>query len=442
MQSQEKVLWQTICGEAELTLSVGNYKTWFEPAELISIDGEKITIAHRNPFAKDQFEKKFFNLIVDILKKNGFTTPTIECVTKKKRVAREEPVVQIIEKVKESSKPINSGLNTKYRFDNFIVGSCNDFAYSASQAVVENPGDRYNPLFIYGDVGLGKTHLIQAIGNEIIDKHPGFKVLYLTAETFVNDFLDHVKNKKQGFEERYRQVDVLIVDDIQFIADKEKTQEAFFHTFNALHLQNKHIILSSDRQPANIPNLTDRLRSRFQMGMIVDIGLPDFETRCAIIEKKAEVSSVDLPRQTAEFLADNIKSNIRELEGALSYILANCEMRDLTPDIETVKALLSNIKTDSPKHITVKQIINKTAEYFNLKPSDILSPSHKNSLARQICMYLMRSELKLSFPSIAREINRKDHTTAKYGVNKMEREVKLNKDIQIKVSEIQEKLYV
>ena len=444
MQSQKQVLWQTICGEAELSLSVGNYKTWFEPAELISIDGEKITIAHINPFAKDQFEKKFRSTIIDILLKNGFKSPIIECVTKKKKQVQDDDVIMQISMPESSSQMggDDSGLNSKYRFENFIVGGCNDFAYSASQAVVKNPGDRYNPLFIYGGVGLGKTHLIQAIGNEIIETHPKYKVLYLTAETFVNDFLDHIKNKKQGFEERYRKVDVLIVDDIQFIADKEKTQEAFFHTFNALHNQNKHIILSSDRQPANIPALSDRLRSRFQMGMIVDIGLPDFETRCAIIEKKTELSNIELPRPTTEFIAENIKTNIRELEGALSYILANCEMRELTPDVETVSALLSNIKAAAPKHITPKQIINKTAEYFDIKPSDILSTSHKNSLARQICMYLFRSELKYSFPRIAKEINRKDHTTAKYGVNKIEREIKLNNEVKVKISEIQEKLYV
>jgi chromosomal replication initiator protein len=441
--SQEQVLWQTILGEAQLTQSEGNYKTWFEPAKLVEIDGEKIIIAHPNPFAKNQFEKRFNKDIVDILKKNGFNTPIIECVSKVKKkkdrvevTAPSEPTVTV-----RSAKNI-SGLNPRYQFANFIVGDCNDLAYAAAQAAAAHPGERYNPIFVYGGVGLGKTHLIQAIGNEIINVTPSAKVKYLTAEDFVNDFLDHIKNKKGGFEDKYRNIDALIVDDIQFIAGKEKTQDAFFHTFNALHQQNKQIVLSSDRQPANIPTLTDRLKSRFQMGMMVDINLPDFETRCAIIESKAAGFDIEIPRATTEYLADKIKTNIRELEGAINKLLAFCEMQELEPTSDVAEGILDDIRASIPKHISPRQIIKKTADFFELKHEDIISSSHKNSRERQIAMYLIRSELRLSFPQIAREVNRKDHTTIMYGVEKIEKAIKFDAAIRDYISAIREKLYV
>lgn len=445
MQTQESILWQTILGEIQLNISEGNYKTWFEPAELIEIHDEQIIISHPNPFAKSQFEKRFNKEIEKILKDNGFETPKITCVSKKKKLTRkntESVVIMGNTKPSKTSEAPDTRLNPRYQFSNFIVGGCNDLAYAASEAAAENPGERYNPIFIYGGVGLGKTHLIQAIGNRVVSKNPDMKVLYLTAEDFVNDFLDHIKNKKSGFEDRYRTVDVLIVDDIQFISGKEKTQDAFFHTFNALHQQNKQIVLSSDRQPGNIPTLTDRLRSRFQMGMMIDISLPDYETRCAIIESKAVNFDIQLPRETAEFLAENIKTNIRELEGAINKLLAYCEMQEIEATKEVAMGLLNDIRASIPKHISAKQIIKRTADFFELKPDDLTSPSHKNSRERQVAMYLMRSELRMSFPKIAREINRKDHTTIMYGVEKIEKAIKLDVATRDHISAIREKLYV
>jgi chromosomal replication initiator protein len=444
MQTQESVLWQTILGEIQLNISEGNYKTWFEPAELIEIDDEQIIISHPNPFAKSQFEKRFNQEIEKILKNNGFSEPKITCVSKKKKKSRKVDSVLVIDPVEEKYKngASNTGLNPRYQFENFIVGGCNDLAYAASQAAAEHPGERYNPIFIYGGVGLGKTHLIQAIGNKVIAEKPNLSVLYLTAEDFVNDFLDHIKNKKAGFEERYRNIDVLIVDDIQFIAGKEKTQDAFFHTFNALHQKNKQVVISSDRQPSNIPTLTDRLRSRFAMGMMVDINLPDYETRCAIIEAKANNFNVELPRETTEFIADNIKTNIRELEGAINKLLAYCEMQDIDASKDVVIGLLDDIRASIPKHISAKQIIKKTADFFELKIDDLVSPSHRNSRERQIAMYLMRSELRMSFPKIALEINRKDHTTIMYGVEKIEKSIKLDVATRDHITAIREKLYV
>jgi len=335
------------------------------------------------------------------------------------------------------------GLNPRYTFDNFIVGSSNDLAYTASQAVAAHPGIKYNPLYLYGGVGLGKTHLMQAIGNEITKTQPGTRILYISSETFVNEFLEHIRFKKKGFSEKYRNVDVLIVDDMQFIAGKEKTQEEFFHTFNHLHQNNKQIIICSDKPPKSIPTLTERLRSRFEMGMTIDIQMPDFETRCAILTAKAELSGVSLGQDTVEYMATNIKTNIRELEGSLNQLLAYAEMRGIKPDISTAEGLLGNIRHSRPQHITSKQIIERTSKHFQLRVDEICSPKRDKHIVvpRQIAMYLLRSELHLSFPKIAGELGRKDHTTAIHSVEKIEKAIKLDFLIREQVASIREKLY-
>jgi chromosomal replication initiator protein len=448
-KSQEEVLWQTILGEIELTMSHATFATWFKPTELLSIQDQNLQVLVNNFFAKNQFEKKFDEQIKQILRKNGFSSPIIEYIIKGKRVAREETVTEdkitpVTESAQSSAKN-PTGLNPKYRFDNFIVGTCNDLAHAASQAAAAMPGQKYNPIFIYGGSGLGKTHLIQAIGNEILIKQPAVRVLYASAETFGNEFIDYVRFKKnRDFGKKYRNVDVLIIDDIQFIAGKKSTQEEFFNTFNSLHQSDKQIILSSDKPPAEIPGLADRLRSRFQMGMAIDVSLPDYETRCAILEAKAAALGVNLPIEITEFLADQVRTNIRELEGALNQILAYCEMRREEPTLELAKGLLGDIKNSRPKHITARQIIDKTASYFDLKISDMCSPARDRHIAepRQMAMYLLRSEMKMSFPKIARELGRKDHTTAIHSVDKIEREIKINARIREQISDLRGRLYV
>jgi chromosomal replication initiator protein len=325
----------------------------------------------------------------------------------------------------------------------FVVGSSNDLAYTASQAVASNPGIKYNPIYLYGGVGLGKTHLMQAIGNEILKNNPKAKVLYISSETFVNEFLEYIRFKKKGFSEKYRNVDVLIVDDMQFIAGKEKTQEEFFHTFNHLHQNNKQIIISSDKPPKSIPTLTERLRSRFEMGMAIDIQMPDFETRCAILNIKASMSGITLKRETVEYLANNIKTNIRELEGALNQLLAYSEMRGIEPDISTAEGLIGNIRHSRPQHISSKQIIDKTAKHFQIDCDEICGSKRDKHIVvpRQIAMYLLRSELHLSFPKISTELGRKDHTTAIHSVEKIEKAIKLDYLIREQVAAIKEKLY-
>lgn len=450
-------LWQSVLGEIELSVSHATFVTWFKNTELVDSSAEQVTIAVPNIFAIRQFEVKFNDQIKEVLAKNGVTPQkvvyTVKTSGKKTVVSREttatrEAVVASELVSRPSGRSLtpttsSNGLNPRYTFDSFIVGSSNDLAYTACQAVAQYPGVKYNPLYLYGGVGLGKTHLMQAVGNEITRNQPDARILYVSSETFVKEFLDSIRFKKKGFSDKYRNVDVLIIDDMQFIANKEKTQEEFFHTFNALHQNNKQIIISSDKPPKSIPTLTERLRSRFEMGMAIDIQMPDFETRCAILEAKASISGVELSRETAEYLANNIKTNIRELEGALNQLLAYAEMRGIDPDISTAEGLIGNVRRSRPQHITAKQIIDKTAKHFQLSTPEICSDRRDKHIVtpRQIAMYLLRSELHLSFPKIAGELGRKDHTTAIHSVEKIEKSIKLDFTIREQVAEIREKLY-
>jgi chromosomal replication initiator protein len=444
-------LWQSVLGEIELSVPHAQFVTWFKNTELLESTDEQVTIAVPNIFAVRQFQVKFTDQIKQVLAKNGVQPARIEYVVKstgkKTTISRETtvtPPTALESPINNSGVLSASGsLNPRYTFSNFIVGSSNDLAYTACQAVAQYPGIKYNPLFLYGGVGLGKTHLAQAVGNEILKNQPDMHVLYISSETFVKDFMDSIRFKKKGFSDKYRGVDVLIIDDMQFIAGKEKTQEEFFHTFNVLHQNNKQIIITSDKPPKSIPTLTERLRSRFEMGMPIDIQMPDFETRCAIIETKAALSGVELERQTTEYLANNIKTNIRELEGALNQLLAYAEMRGIAPDITTAEGLLGNVRRSRPQHITAKQIIDKTAKYYSLSPVEICSAQRDKHIVtpRQIAMYLLRSELHLSFPKIASELGRKDHTTAIHSVEKIEKAIKLDYIIREQVAEIRERLY-
>jgi chromosomal replication initiator protein len=453
----QHALWQSVLGEIELSISHAAFTTWFKNTELIDNTNEVVTIAVPNIFAKRQFEVKFNDQIKSVLEKNGVAPERIVYIVKttgKKTVSRETTASAQQSSVEELLAPTPSqsdvrqsqqtgGLNPRYTFANFIVGSSNDLAYAACQAVAANPGTKYNPLFLYGGVGLGKTHLMQAVGNEISKNQPSARILYINTETFVKDYIEGMRFKKKGFSDKYRNVDVLIVDDMQFIAGKEKTQEEFFHTFNILHQTNKQIIISSDKPPKSIPTLTERLRSRFEWGMSIDVQMPDFETRCAILETKASLSGVELSRDTVEYLANNIKTNIRELEGALNQLLAYAEMRGVTPDISTAEGLIGNVRHSRPQHVTPKQIIDKTARHFQIETKEICSARRDKHIVvpRQVAMYLLRSELHLSFPKIAGELGRKDHTTAIHSVEKIEKAIKLDFLIREQVAEIREKLY-
>lgn len=447
-------IWQAVLGEIELSIPHSSFTTWFNSTELVDTQENRAVVQVANIFVKAQLEKKFKDQILTGLQKSGVDVSSIvfevkTTNTRNKSSIDRESIDDLmpsreISVSKPSPKSSVTNLNHRYNFDNFIVGSSNDLAYAASRAVADHPGEKYNPLFLYGGAGLGKTHLMQAIGNEIIKNNPKARVLYTTTEAFVNEFLDSIRFKKQGFSDKYRNVDVLIVDDMQFIAGKEKTQDEFFHTFNDLHQNDKQIIISSDKPPKSIPTLTDRLRSRFEWGMSIDIQMPDYETRSAIITAKAGQSGMELDPEVVEYLATNIKTNIRELEGALNQLLAYSEMRGIAPDVAIAEGMVANVKKIRPHHITAKQVVDKTARYFQLDPKDICSARRDKYIVvpRQIAMYLLRSELKLSFPIIAKELGRKDHTTAMHSVEKITKDSKLDMVIREQINDIRERLYV
>lgn len=448
MNSQ--AIWQGVLGEIEVSIPPSSFSTWFKSTELDIISDNEVAVLSPNPFVLTQLEKRYYQRIADGLKRNGLAVSTIhfrpkKVATRRQRLNRDEPnSVAADQPIIKQSKKSATNLNPRYTFDNFIVGSSNDLAHAACQAIAANPGTKYNPLYLYGGSGLGKTHLMQAVGNEIIKRQPSARVLYTTTETFVSEFLDSIRFKKKGFSDKYRNVDVLIVDDMQFIANKEKTQDEFFHTFNDLHQHDKQIIISSDKPPKSIPTLTDRLRSRFEWGMTIDVQMPDYETRCAIVTAKAGLSNIELSADVIEYLATNFKTNIRELEGALNQLLAYAEMQNITPDAETAEGLLGNIKRSRPQHITAKQIIDKTARHFGVEVKDVCSPKRDKYIMqpRQIAMYLLRSELKMSFPKIAQELGRKDHTTAIHSVDKISKEMLISVNIREQINDIRDKLYV
>jgi len=459
---EEDAVWQSVLGEIELTVSRGNFVTWFKNTHVLRRDDHSMIIGVPNIFYKQQLETKFKPMIMELLTKNGLGEIALEFKTHTasaplKTTSRDDTEVVIMSESPKKTNPemfsgngapslthsYRQGLNDRYTFDSFIVGSGNEMAYAACQAIAQNPGTKYNPLFIYGGVGLGKTHLIQAVGNAVLANKKGSKVVYATSEQFVQEFLDAIRYKKiTDFAGHYRNADVLIVDDMQFIAGKEKTQEEFFHTFNALHQANKQIIISSDKPPKSIPTLEERLRSRFEWGMIVDIGAPDFETRCAILQNKATQHNILLDQPVVEFLANQVQTNIRELEGALNQLLAFCEMRNLTPDLSVVTGLFGTHRS-RPRHMNAKQVVERTAKHFQISIEEILSPKRDKDIVfpRQIAMYLLRSELHLSFPKIAQELGRKDHTTAIHSVEKIEKELHFDNILKEHVKDIKEKLY-
>ncbi len=453
----EEDLWQAVLGEIELTVSRGSFVTWFKNTRLLRHKDNIIVIGVPNVFIKQQLERKYNEMVLQTLSKNGIVPERVEYkihsgITQPKKDDDEPMILGPQPKNAESNAQqltttlthsYRQGLNERYTFDNFIVGSGNELAYAACQAIAQNPGTKYNPMFVYGGVGIGKTHLVQAVGNAVMAKNPAARVVYASTEQFVQEFVDALRFKKTtDFAKHYRSADVLIVDDMQFIAGKEKMQEEFFHTFNALHQANKQIIISSDKQPKEIPTLEERLRSRFAWGMTIDMQNPDFETRCAIIQTKAHHHEVVLPQPVVEYLSNLVQSNIRELEGALNQLLAFCEMRGLSPDLQIATSLLG-VSKSRPKHTSAKQIIERTAKYFQLPMEDMLGPKRDKDIVvpRQIAMYMLRSELHLSFPKIARELGRKDHTTAIHSVDKIEKESNYDTEIKTAISDIKEKLY-
>jgi chromosomal replication initiator protein len=456
---QNSGLWQAVLGEIELSVSRGNFVTWFKNTQLVKHKDDVVTVGVPNIFVKNQLEKKFNDLVLEVLAKNGVKPERVEYKIHTGIPSQKNERAELIEDVEklELVKPTRArqaitnlthsyrqGLNERYTFDNFVVGAGNELAYAACQSIANAPGTKYNPLFIYGGVGIGKTHLIQAVGNAVLTNKPGARIIYASTEQFVQEFVDALRFRKNtsDFAGFYRGADVLIVDDVQFLAGKERVQEEFFHTFNALYQANHQIIMSSDKPPKDIPTLEERLRSRFAWGMTIDMQTPDFETRCAILQTKASEQSVNLPQPVVEFLSTRVQNNIRELEGSLNQLIAFCEMRGVEPDLQIVTSMFEGA-SGRPKHISSRSIIERTAKHFHISIEDILGPKRDKDIVvpRQIAMYMLRSELHLSFPKIAHELGRKDHTTAIHSIEKIQREISYDSPIRQYVNDLKEKLY-
>ena len=428
-------LWKNILAELEMDPEIrgATFKAWFLDSKLLSFENNQAVIGVRNSFASSTITKKYLENIKNAFQKNGeicekisFTVISFDKQSKEPEKilppSPKKPSVEELIKSKNQKNKHQSGLDKNMTFDNFIVGGSNDLAFFSAQNVAKYPGEKYNPLYFYGGVGLGKTHLMQAIGNEIEKNHPELSVLYVTMENFYRDYLENVRSKKQGYADKYRNVDILIVDDVQFIAGKEKSQEEFFHTFNELHRANKQIILSSDRAPSSIPTLTDRLKSRFESGMTVDIQLPDFETRQNIVEARAEHENVKLDPEVSEFIAENYRTNIREIIGAVIQLITIAEFQNIKPNLELAQGLIQNSRPTRPNHLNSKKVIDKTAKFFGISKEDILGKSRQKDInhARQTACYLMKYELKMSFPQIGKEFSR-DHSTIMNSVSKIEK---------------------
>src|SRR5579884_771227 len=375
---QQDAIWQAVLGELEVTLSSGNFVTWFKNTQLLKQEEGRIVIGVNNPFVRQTLEKRYAKLINETLSKHGvevkeITYKMLPSAKAKTSYDNNAPVSQtdnqpsLTTSGQTTSKNFRQALNDRYTLDSFVVGDGNELAFAACQAIVQQPGTRYNPFHVYGGTGIGKTHLIQAVGNALQARNPDARILYIATEQFVREFVQSLRARTvASFANTYRSADVLIVDDVQFLAGKDKIQEEFFHTFNTLHQANKQLIMSSDKPPAAIVGLEDRLKSRFAGGMSIDMQAPDFETRCAIVQTKASNHGSELDNNVVEYLATNIQTNIRELEGALNQLLAFCEMRGLDPTLAIAQSLL-NVSKARPKHLSAKQIIERCARHLDRK---------------------------------------------------------------------------
>lgn len=446
-------IWQAVLGELEIGISRVNFITWFKNTFIYCIENDKVVISVPNEFTKRWLEQKYYKAIKTSIEKTiekkinevSFSVNLKRDVTSEKDPEKKGAKKEEVKTCPQENKINVSrfGLNPKYSFINFVVGKSTELAYAACQAIVNNPGKAYNPLFIYGGVGLGKTHLLQAMGNELIKNNK--KVLYTTSEQFTNNYIDSIRGgKAKEFKNLYRNVDLLLVDDVQFMGGKDGTQEEFFHTFNELQQGDKQIVLSSDRPPKAIPAIEKRLISRFESGMVADVGRPDIETKIAILEKKAKEKNYIIEDDVLKYIAESIQNNIRELEGSLNKIIAYHEFHNLKPTLKVVKNILNDLTNNNQiKPMAPKDIIESVAQFYNISVKDLMGERRKKELVfpRQIAIFLMREELKTSYPTIGESLGGRDHTTAIHAFNKINKEKDDNEKLSQDIRSIKQLLY-
>ncbi len=457
-------IWQAVLGELELQMTRATFDTWLRDTRVVTREGDTFVIGVPTAYVKDWLENRLSSTVVRTMAGICGRRVDVEFVIHSHYIndsvinptefEQEEHAPVPAFKAPEPSKPFPTfelkaevvqgeahRINPQYRFENFVVGTSNRLAHAASMAVADNPATAYNPLFIHGGVGLGKTHLLHAIGNRCADN--GLSVLYVSSEEFTNDLINAIRSHTtEDFREKYRQIDVLLIDDIQFIAGKESTQEEMFHTFNTLYGDSKQLVFSSDRSPKALVTLEERLRSRFEWGLTADIQAPDVETRIAILQQKAEVHRRVIPADVIELLAQRVKSNIRELEGAFNRVIAHADILNHPLDTNTAQHAISDLMPNR-KAPTIESVLKQVARYFAITVDDLQSRSRKRAIAvpRQIAMYLLRTETELSLPQIGKGIGGRDHTTVMHGIDKIEANIDLNSDLKRDVLSIRDALY-
>ena len=431
-------IWQATIEKLQQEVSEQNFSTWIKPVNFVKIENDQVYIEVPNRFVKDWLKDNYLRKIEKIISEIGTVNYKINIKiskeTKKEETKKEENEIKVKKKqINKIDKDINSNINEKYTFDSFVSGPSNQFAHAAAMAVANNPATTYNPLFIYGGVGLGKTHIVHAIGNEIIKNNNNLKICYYSSEKFTNELINSLRHAKMDeFRNKFRSIDILIIDDIQFIAGKKSTQEEFFHTFNALYESHKQIVVTSDKFPKEIPDLEERLRSRFEWGLIADIQAPDIETKQAILKMKADQNNIKLPEDVAYFLANSVISNVRELEGYLIRIGAFASLTSTPINLEMAKNILKDIIIEQNKEVTIENIQKTVATHYQIKTSDLKSSKRLKTLVlpRQVAMYISRKLTSASFPEIGNKFGGKDHSTIIHAIKKIEK--KMEEELQLR----------
>lgn len=448
---ENKKLWDMALAEMELTISKASYGTWLKNTFISKHDQGTVYLSVPNTFVRDWLIKKYHKFILKALRDNSPEVRALEYVITKmedrNKIKSEEATLKTtaINQLGLNDLYINkdSNLNPKYTFESFIVGPFNEVAYAASQAVVKNPGMNYNPLYIYGGTGLGKTHLIQAIGNHIKRQNENKKIFYLTSETFSTDYINSViNNKVNQFKEKYRKYDVIIMDDVQFFSNKDKTQEELFHLFNSFHENNKQIVFSSDKPPKYIQNLEERLRSRFEGGMIVDVARPDYESRLAILRSKVRNNKLQVSDEVVEFLATTVQDSIRELEGALNTVICQSQAKNKSLTVNDVKSLIKN-SIKPQKTVSVKEVISTISNFYNIEEKILFEKSRRKEVVkpRQIIMYILREDFNTSYPYIGQKMGGRDHTTVIHACEKIKEDIKKDDMLSQEIDQIRVMLY-